>query len=620
MIAVPRGARRLGAAASLVLVALGAASCAYYNTFYMAKKYYYQATAGDPYPVDKTTTATVQTFNKSIEYSKKVIGIYPNSKWVDDAYLLWARSMIGKDDPLQAVTMLQDFATRFPKSPLKVEALFYLGVAQRLARKHRDAEAAFAGFLEQAPRHDLGPYAWLERSRTLTALERHVEAAAAASEIVERHRKHKLYARALAARAEARFLARQYAEARQDFHVMGNNAVTDDERLNFLLREVDCLEQARDYGTAMSLLQEALRHETEPVPTTTTAGAAAPGTTTPIAAAPTTPANDRWGRIMVRIGTIHLLAGRVDEALAAYRRVVLDYPRTPIGAEAQYRTGYAYETVADDFEKARAEYTRVRETFATSPFAAQAQQRAGNLDRVAQFRTAGGDTTEKRAEAGFLLAELYLFQHEKPDKALEQYRTVAREFTGTAWEAKAKVAEGWVLARKLERPAEAETLWWDVVRHHPATEAQLAARDYLELVGQAVPNEMIRMPERRVAVVDTTKLAAPPSGPMPLGTPPIVPAPGGRVSPPGRFRTLPPGQWRSTWDPPTVSSTSGAPLLPGDSPARRGPGTFAPATPAPEPGTPVVAPTRPALGDSLPGRRLPRVKAPSDSTGKIPTP
>ena len=61
---------------------------------------------------------------------------------------------------------------------------------------------------------------------------------------------------------------------------------------------------------------------------------------------------DHHGKLMIRIGTVHMLAGRLDDALAAYRRVVRDYPRSPLSAEAQYRSGYAYEVLGDDFEKA----------------------------------------------------------------------------------------------------------------------------------------------------------------------------------------------------------------------------------------------------------------------------
>ena len=90
-------ASRLPAWALVAALALLSSSCAYYNTFYLAKRYYTTATAGLPYAVDKQTGAQTGNFQKSIDYSKKLIAGHPKSKWVDDAYLLWAQALLGKN-------------------------------------------------------------------------------------------------------------------------------------------------------------------------------------------------------------------------------------------------------------------------------------------------------------------------------------------------------------------------------------------------------------------------------------------------------------------------------------------------------------------------------------------
>src|SRR5439155_24996808 len=96
----------------------------------------------------------------------------------------------------------------------------------------------------------------------------------------------------------------------------------------------------------------------------------------------------------------------------------------PIGAEAQYRIAYAYETEGEDFERARSEYQRVTDQGPGSSFADQASARIMSLQQLAQFRTATNDTVARQAEAEFVLAEQYLFQLDKPDRALEHYRLV----------------------------------------------------------------------------------------------------------------------------------------------------------------------------------------------------
>ncbi len=496
-----------------VLFAVLASSCAYYNTFYLARKYYFRATAGAPYEVDRSGSGQSNSYTSSIEYSKKVIAQYPKSKWVDDAYLLWARALIGRDDPLQTITMLQDFVDRFPKSDQRAEATFFLGLAYRNARRYTQAVESFDDFLKIAPRNPLVPYAYLERSRALSSLGRYAEAADAAGLLLERYPGHELADRARRQRAEARLQDGNYDGARADFHDIGLRATSDQERFEFLMREADCLEAARQYDAELELLRTELGHTPPPPPpagvgTSSAGNVLQPGQTESVVqpGAMGQPrlqsqqtsfvASESYGRLTMRIGTALLLSGRIPEALAQYDHVMKDYPKTVLSAEAQYRIGYAYETGAEDFERAMLEYGHVKDQYGYTQFTQQAQQRSDDLARIMQFRHgSGADSLEKKAEAGFLTAERYLFELKKPDRALEEYATVARTYPGTAVAARALNAEAWVMSRKLGRKESADSLFWKVVREYPATEAQLAARDYLEQTGQRVPDSLIVPPK-----------------------------------------------------------------------------------------------------------------------------
>ncbi len=491
--------------ACVALAAVLASSCAYYNTYYLARKYYEKATLGEPYIPDKPDAAAVGNFNKSIDYSKKLLGSYPKSKWVDDSYLLWARALIGKDDPIQTVNMLRDFNTRYPDSPLKPDALFYLGVGSRKSRMYTEALAAFDDFLKQAPKHPLVPYALLERSGLLLTLNRPAEAAAAAGAVLDQFPRSKLTGRALLMRAQALLAQGEHDRARADYHLLGARALTDDERFDYLLKEAECLEAARRYDDELALLQSAAGHEQEPDRPTP---GSAQATTVPV-----TPSNERWGKLMLRIGAVDMLAGRTDQALDTFHRVVDGFPRTALAAEGQYRIGYTYEIAADDFEHARAEYGKVAANAPSSQFATQAGLRLASLDRLAQYRSgAGADSVGKKAEAGFLLAEQYLFQLDKPDRALEQYRTLAHDYSGTAYAGKALNAQAWVLRNKYLQKDAADSILWVVVRNYPKTEAQLDARDYLERFGHTVPSDLIQPPDPpRPTAADTARLTPPPA-------------------------------------------------------------------------------------------------------------
>ena len=510
---------RLGRLLAFALAALALSSCAYYNTYYLARKNYMAATEGEPYLISPPTPGAQQRFAKTVDYSKKLIASYPKSKWVDDAYLMWARSLLGRDDPLKTIDMLRDFDRAYPKSSLKSDAMFYLGVACRQAHKPAEGLLALDDFLKVSKPEALVPYALLERARVLAALGRQSEAATTAGQLLERFPKSKLIKPARIAHAEALLEQGEHEPARADFHYLGQNSADDEERFGFLLREADCIEAARNYDAEIDLLKGALAQERVPTPPPPPPAGAAPSIAPQLATAPTGPGADHYGRLRLRIGTAHLLAGRFDKALVEYREVVLIYPRTSLASEAQYRIGYAFETVGDDLEKARAEYGRVKDQGGLGTYGQQAISRLTNLDRLAQYRSAGGkDSLVKIIEAGFMLAELYLFQLDKPDRALEEYRKISTAHPGTPFAAKALNAEAWVLGRKLDRRGAADSLFWKVVREYPATEAQLAARDYLEAEGIAVPTDLIRLPEPPPPPpADTVRLTPTPQGTIPLG-------------------------------------------------------------------------------------------------------
>jgi tetratricopeptide (TPR) repeat protein len=570
----------------------------------VARKYYFKATKGEPYRVDNIESPDIGSLNKSIDYSKKLIANFPKSKWVDDAYLLWARGYLAKNDPLQTVSMLQDYGTRYPGSPLVGEANFYRGVALRQARQYTEAIAALDEFLAKSPKKDLIPYAQLERARAFKSLDRSEDAAKAAGLIVDRWPKSPLAVTARIARAEARFAQGAFDLARADYKFLGERSRSDDERLDYLLRETECLESGRHFDDALSLLRNALSHERPPDFPDTTGGR-------PLVVLQT-PGYDRYGRLLNRIGTVELLAGHTDEALDAYRRAVHDYPRAPVSAEAQYNIGYAYEVGADNFDRARQEYSKVRDMGVNSPFVEQAQQRQTALDQLARFKSAGGDSSDQRVDAEFLLAEQYLFQLSKPDRALEEYQRIEHAHSGTPWAAKAINAQAWVLRRRLDKPDTADSLLWRVVKDYPATEAQLDARDYLEGEGKVVDTTLIQLPAPRafthrdslrvdsLFVADSVRyalqqpLSSPPATMPPLGLRP------GSGSPDSLGRSFPPRPgigspvagagngtmpFGSPGNPPQTGSPGAVPFGPAGPPT---PVPFGPAGPPASAGSPVA--------------------------------
>jgi hypothetical protein len=139
------------------------------------------------------------------------------------------------------------------------------------------------------------------------------------------------------------------------------------------------------------------------------------------------------------------LVGRVNEALNGYRGLVAQVPHTPVAYEAQFRLGYVYESQLGDFESAGREYDKLKAEPGASEFQSEASRRSGSLATIKKYRqTLQSDSTQARARAAFLIAELYYFQIQKVDSALTQYAAVERDFPKSPFAPKAAFARLWI--------------------------------------------------------------------------------------------------------------------------------------------------------------------------------
>ncbi len=191
----------------------------------------------------------------------------------------------------------------------------------------------------------------------------------------------------------------------------------------------------------------------------------------------TLPTNDpkykQLAQVILREGTVLADLGRPWDAILAFEQVLAEYPRTTFASEAQYRIGYTYEVDLEDFDRAQDAYNKVA-TQGRSAFSEDAEKRAKNLSTVKNLMAAASDSasqaTASAAQARFLRAELYLFQQDKPERALEEYQGIEKDFAGTEHEAKAALAEAWVRMNALADTARGRAKYADVMRRFPDTE------------------------------------------------------------------------------------------------------------------------------------------------------
>jgi TolA-binding protein len=230
----------------------------------------------------------------------------------------------------------------------------------------------------------------------------------------------------------------------------------------------------------------------------------------------------RDGELLIRIYRIEALVGRTSDAVAGFRALVTQYPHTPIAYEAQFRLGYLYESQLGDFDAAGREYDVLKLEPGYSEFQIQASRRSGNLATIKKYRqTLQGDSTQARARAAFLLAEIYYFQIEKADSAMIQYSAVERNFPDSPYAPKAAFARLWINTHDRADTAAAAALTDSIASRYRKTRyAESALYLWRRWSGRtdertALLDSMLAHPdttlarERAEALLEPTALTAP---------------------------------------------------------------------------------------------------------------
>ena len=439
----------------VLVLALPLAGCAYFNTFYSAKKNFEaaelqraQATTEDP--EGRANAGQAALYDKAIEGGTKILVEYSKSKWVDDALLLIGRSLLAKGDYAGAQKKFDELNAGFPNSDLRADATYWSAVAADRDKRAQDALVLYDSLLAHYPKSKNFESARLRRSNLYLSIKQPDKAIVDLKDLSGRSGS--MGYDAGLKLADALFAKRDFAAARDEYLKVAERAPTEQQRLDARLKAGDCEEAQGNYAGAAESYLRLLR-------------------------ASKTDAAKASARL--RYGNALALGGEVDRGLAELKIVVDDYPRTPYAAEALYRTGYLHEVVRDDFDEAAKAYDRVNEQSPGSPYSIAAKTRRDNLERIAATIAAARDTTPagRAAETALRHAENELFQLGHPEKALEGYDKAEKANPSGPLAPRAAYAKGWILARRLGRPDEAKAAFQAVVDKYPeSVEADRARR------------------------------------------------------------------------------------------------------------------------------------------------
>jgi TolA-binding protein len=393
--------------------------CAYYNTFYLAKRYMREGQkAQDRFILDTPAPEAVGKYDGVIRQCAKILVDYPKSKWVDDAVYYMGAALYGKGDYPAAIKKFGELRASFPKSPYVPDSKLMEALSLYRRKEYVEAETMFREVGTQHPNLKRKWELYYYGAENEVGLRNYPAALAWYKRAAEAAQSKRERARALRRMGDAHIASKDYQSAQADYAQALKNEDIGARRLDLALQRGDALEQLKHYDEALSWY-DSWR--------------------------PFAVNEKREGEVMIRRYALQAVMGRTHEAIEGYQALVTQYPRSAIAYESQFRLGYLYESQLGDFDAAGREYEKLKAEPAPSEFQAQASRRAVNLATIKQYRsTLLSDTTQARARAAFLLAEIYYFQIERVDSAMLQYEAVERGFPSSPYAAKAAFARLWI--------------------------------------------------------------------------------------------------------------------------------------------------------------------------------
>jgi len=154
----------------LILLIIGLSSCAYFNTFYNAQKYYEDGIR----PLKNGGNVNKSLLDKSIEKSSKILQFHPKSEYVDDALLLIGKSYMYIGEYTKAIRKFTELMDYFPDSKFSDEALYFMGKTYLLQGESEIAKTIFTQIIIRNKKYHIEAISevvnlLLEKDKTLEA-------------------------------------------------------------------------------------------------------------------------------------------------------------------------------------------------------------------------------------------------------------------------------------------------------------------------------------------------------------------------------------------------------------------------------------------------------------------
>jgi|GEM_PF-3267190 len=459
---------QLSAAVILLLTFIfGSNGCAYFNTFYMAKKFYSDAEAEQARAKsEKLSPQADSKYDQSIEKCVKVI-VEHGGGWragIDDALFLMGACYYGKREYETAIKKFNELVLNYPDSDHIHDAMFYSGMCYYKLRNSATAERIFARVLKDKPNYHRRDEIILAAA---DAFERNGDVARAAQQynlLVDQFKDSAKRHIALDHLGKIYFNEGEFDSSLTAYEELARQTQDDELYFESQLNVGANLVRLRRYDEAIEIYEKILPDNPD--------------------------RNENGGRVKLAIAETYNRSGEHEKAIEYLTAVSEGFPNRNLGLEADFRLGYTHEVYLKNYTAAREAYEQATRANQRSVFKDQAQRRLINVKRLEEISANSTEDNEpdllnsdENAMAALQVAEFTYFESDDLPLALSQYKDVIDGYPGSEPAARAAFARGWIYMSELDSLALSSSEFEYVAETYPASDQAEKSLLFVEEIG-----------------------------------------------------------------------------------------------------------------------------------------
>ena len=398
---------------TFILVICLFTGCAYFNTFYYAKKNFNDAERQRLRDNGVVKSNTRNMYKEAIDWSSEILTKYTTSRYVDDSLYIIGISHYYQNEYLKARTKFDELLRVFPESEFVSNALYYKAKCLIELDLNDDALTILSDLLN-SQNSSVNGLAGLSIAEIYLNNEEWDELSNASQKVIDINPKVEELVKAVFYKAEAFYQLELYEECTETLQELSGIKIEPELRFSANSRNALVKAKLGEYEEAMTFL-ESMENRGE--------------------------FSNYAPRIRFEIGKIYELKGDDELAIDTYRRLAGDFPDSLAAKEGWYSIGKLLIKDPSKALEAKEAFDMVKEGGAktTESWFVEAQIKSAQIDsmiaRIEEIEEIENDPLAL-VRARFSLAEIYTYSFDRPDSALTQYRLILEDAPDTEYAVK----------------------------------------------------------------------------------------------------------------------------------------------------------------------------------------